>query len=180
MNFREWIAENIGYRFFGCFYNRTHDSLFEFIETKIPNNFIGRSIADLGCGDGTNTIRVRRVFKAKNVVGYDHNDYLLEKAKKQGLKVKKIDLNKNIPEGELASFTFSLHHIKDKKKALRKAVKNFDYVFLCEPIKDLYHALFDAGQPLKKHEWIKLFDRVFKKYILYQYKNNLVVFYPCQ
>lgn len=115
MRIKEWIAENIGYRFFGCFYNRSHDPIFAFIQSKIPKKFLHRNITDLGCGDGANTV------------------------------------------GE--------------------AVKNFRYIFLCEPILDLYHRLFDGGTPLLKQEWIDLFDRVLKTYNLYQHKNNLIVFY---
>lgn len=177
MRIKEWVAENIGYRFFGCFYNIFNKPLFNFIELKIPKDFLDKNISDLGCGDGINTLRIRRMFKAKEVIGYDNNDYLLKRAQKKGFKIEKIDLNKEIPRGEMAVFTFSLHHLKDKEKALRKVITSFDYLFLCEPIKDFYHAFLDAGEPLKKQEWIRLFDNVLKRYLLYQYRNNLIVFY---
>lgn len=179
MNIKEWIAENIGYRFFGCCYNYLNPNklLFSLIKSKIPDDFIGKEISDLGCGDGTNTLKIRRVFKPKDMVGYDHNDYLLERAIKKKLKVKKLDLNKKIPKGEMATFMFTLHHLKDKEGALRKVVKNFKYIFLCEPIKDLYHALLDGGKALPKQEWVDLFDGALKKYELYQYKSSLIVFY---
>jgi len=177
MNIRGWIAENIGYRFFGCFYAKAHDHIFDFIETKIPEEFLSRELSDLGCGDGSNTVRIKRIFKTNDIVGYDHNDFLLEKARKTGLKVKKLDFDNEMPKGEMASFTFSLHHTKNKEKTLREAVNNFDFIFICEPNLDLYHQILDAGKPLKKQQWISLFDRVLKKYTLYQYKNNLIVFY---
>ncbi len=177
MKIREWIANNIGYRFFGCFYNKTTGHVFDFIETKVPKDFLGKNISDLGCGDGSNTIRIKKIFKVKSIVGYDHNDYLIKKARDNGLRVEKIDFNGEIPKGEMATLTFSLHHAKDKEKTLKKVVDNFDYIFLCEPILDLYHVLLDAGNPLKKKDWVNLFDKVLKKYVLYQYKNNLIVFY---
>jgi len=177
MRIKEWIAENIGYRFLGCFYNRGHDPIFAFIQSKIPKEFLHRNITDLGCGDGANTVRVRKAFKALTIVGFDHNDFLLEKSRKKGLQVKKLDFNQQLPRGELATFTFSLHHALDKEKTLREAVENFRYIFLCEPILDVYHRLFDGGTPLFRQEWIDLFDRVLKTYDLYQHKNNLIVFY---
>lgn len=177
MRIKEWVAENIGYRFFGCFYNIFNKPLFNFIESKIPKDFLNKKISDLGCGDGSNTLRIRRIFRAKEVIGYDHNDYLLKKAQKKGLKVEKINLNIKIPKGEMAVFTFSLHHLRDKEKALRDVIVNFDYLFLCEPIKDLYHAFLDAGEPFRKEEWIEVFDKVLKRYLLYQYRNNLIVLY---
>jgi len=60
---------------------------------------------------------------------------------------------------------------------LKEAVKNFKYLFLCEPVKDLYHALFDAGRTLPKKEWLALFDKVLKNYQLYQHKSSLIVFW---
>jgi len=93
MRIREWIAENIGYRFFGCLYNKSHDHIFDFIQTKIPKDLLHRKIYDLGCGDGGNTVRVQKVFQAKEIVGYDHNDFLLKRAKKKGILVKKFDFN---------------------------------------------------------------------------------------
>lgn len=177
MNIRQWIAENIGYRFLGCFYAKVHDHIFEFIETKIPEEFLNKEMSDLGCGDGSNTLRLKRIFKPKSIVGYDNSDYLLERARNKGLQVKKLDFNEKVPRGEMATFTFSLHHAKNKEETLKKVVKNFDYVFLCEPVLDLYHRLLDAGKPLEKEDWIRLFDKVLKKYTLYQYKSSLIVFY---
>ncbi len=177
MNVRHWIADNIGYRFSGCFYAKAHDHIFNHIETKIPKEFLGKRISDLGCGDGSNTLRIKRVFKAKSIVGYERNVYNVERAKKKGLKVKRLDLNSKFPKGELASFTFSLHHLEDKERSLKKVKDNFNYIFLCEPCNDLYHRLLDAGSPLSKEGWIKLFDSVLGKYELHQYKNNLIVFY---
>ncbi len=177
MNLREWIADNIGYRFFGCFYNRTHDPLFDFIEGKIPQEFFNRKILDLGCGDGANTKRVERIFRARAIIGFDRNISLLKRAKGKGLKVEKFDLDKDLPKGEMATFTFSLHHAKDKEKTLEEAINKFDYIFLCEPMKDLYHVLFDAGEVLSETDWVALFDKLFKKYTLHKYRNNLIVFY---
>ena len=177
MRIREWVAENIGYRFFGCLYNRSHDHIFRFIKSKVPEDFLYRSISDLGCGDGGNTIRIQRVFSPKEIIGYDHNDFLLERAKKRGVRAEKIDFKFGLPKGEMGVFTFSLHHAPDKEKTLREAVNNFQFIFLCEPSLDLYHWLLDGGTPLPKRKWIELFDKVLGQYLLYEYKNNLIVFY---
>lgn len=177
MNIKEWLADNVVYRFFGCFYSNSHDHIFDFIESKTPKIFLGKTISDLGCGDGLNTLRVKKVFKAKDIVGLDRSGYLVKKAKEKGLNVKKVNLDEKVPKGELASFIFSLHHIKNKEKVLRKVKNNFNYIFLCEPVNDLYHRIFDAGTPLSKEGWVRLFDKVLGKYELYQYRNNLIVFY---
>jgi SAM-dependent methyltransferase len=177
MRIQEWFGENIGYRFFGCLRNASQSGIFKYIKTKVPKNFMGRTIYDLGCGDGTDTLHLKQIFKPKKVIGYDHNDFLLERARKKGLEVRKLDINKDLPQGELATFVFSLHHAEDKEKTLREAVKKFDYIFLCEPILDLFHRLLDGGTPLSKQEWINIFNKTLKKYKLFQYKNNIIIFY---
>lgn len=180
MNIREWIADSIIYRLTGCAYNKHHDHIFEFIKQNIPPQFFDKNISDFGCGDGGNTLRVQEVFEARKITGYERNKHLVQKARAKKLRIKQIDLNKSIPKGELATLTFALHHLKNPEKVLLTVKNNFEYVFLCEPCNDLYHRLFDAGNPLSRKEWISVFDKVFgeNKYHLFNYKNNVVLFYP--
>lgn len=117
MNIRAWIADNIGYRFFGCAYNATTQPLFDYLATVAPKHLLGRRIADMGCGDGTNTLRIRNIFRPKEIVGYERNPYLIERARVHGLTVHEYDLNKAIPKGEMGVFMLSLHHLTDKKKS---------------------------------------------------------------
>jgi len=179
MNIKEWIANNIGYRFSGCAYAKYHDKVFNPIRKLIPKEFLHKDISDLGCGDGTNSLRIKEIFQAKRIVGYELNPYLIERACAKGLKTKQMDLNQKIPVGEMAVFSMSFHHIKNKDKVsvLKKVVKNYNYIFLIEPIRDLYHALFDAGHVLKKKDWIKVFDEALGHYKLYQQGNHLIVFF---
>lgn len=130
-------------------------------------SFLGKRIADLGCGDGTNTLRIKRILKSKNIVGYERNGYLIDRAKKRS----------QLPCGEMGTFILSIHHLEDKERILRQAMKNFKYIVICDPIRDLYHALFDAGHPLKTEEWRNVLDKVFKRYVFYQYRNTFVAFY---
>ena len=69
MNIREWIADNVGYRFTGCAYAKYHDRIFNPIERLVPNEFKNKEISDLGCGDGQNTLRIKHIFSAKNIIG---------------------------------------------------------------------------------------------------------------
>jgi hypothetical protein len=177
MNFREWIAENIGYRVSGCAYAKTHDHIFDFVRSVTPQEYLGRDISDLGCGDGQNTLRIQKVFNAEKIKGFEKHDTLVKRARVRGLNVTKWDLEKDVPKGEMATFSFALHHIKDKEKCLTGVKRNFRYIFMVEPCNDLYHRLFDAGYPMSESNWKELFDKVFKKYKIFKYKNNLVVFY---
>ena len=115
MKIKEWVAENIVYRFFGCFYNKNNQPLFDFIATKIPTEFQGKEISDLGCGDGSNTARIEEIFKPEGIIGYDHNDHCLQRAQAAGLKVRKLDLNQEVPQGEIVFYKRAPHQPKAKK-----------------------------------------------------------------
>ena len=176
MRIREFIIETIGYKLFPCYYNRFHDPLFEFVKSKIPKEFLYKEIWDLGCGDGKNTIRIRKVFQPKSIVACDRSEPMLSRAKKEGLDVQLIDFNKGFPKGEMATFTYSLHHAYDKEKTLKEVVNNFDYIFFCEPYLNLLHIVNWGHVPTKKR-WNKLFDKVLEGYELYEYEGNLIIFY---
>lgn len=176
MKIREFVIETVGYKFFPCIYNRFHDPLFDFIKSKIPKDFLHKEIWDLGCGDGENTIRLNKIFQPKRIIACDRSGPMLERAKKKGLETQSIDFNNELPKGEMAAFTYSLHHAYDKEKTLQKILNNFDYLFICEPYLNIFHFINWGHVPSKK-SWIKLFNKTFKNYILHEYKNNLIVFY---
>lgn len=176
MNVRHWIADNVGYRFGGLFSGQGKGD-YTYLSTIIPKGFLYKDISDLGCGDGTNTLKIKELFKGTSVVGYERNTFLIDRASKKGLNVITFDLNMSIPKGELAVFSRSLHHFPNKEYVLTRVKRNFKYIFLFEPIKDVFHALFDGGTPLSRVDWIKLFDKVLVKYTLYQHGNDFIVFY---
>lgn len=177
MDIRKWVEENIYYRFCGCFYTRFYGPLFDFIESKIPQEFLGKQVTDLGCGDGSDTLKVKEVFKAKDIIGYDYTDSLLKRARARGIKVQKLDLSQEMPRGEMATSIMFLHHIQDKEKVLKNIIQNFDYLFLVEPILGLFRRIFHEPGILTKKEWIALFDELLQAHTLYQYGNKLIVFW---
>lgn len=176
MRIREFIVEVVIYKIFPCLYNRFHDPLFDFIKSKTPEDFLHKETWDLGCGDGENTVRLQRVFQPKELIACDRNGPMLERAKRKGFKVQNLDFNNEFPRGEMATFTYALHHAYDKEKTLQKSVNNFNYLFICEPCLKSFH-FFNWGHVPSKKKWIELFDKVLKDYELYEYKNNIIVFY---
>lgn len=176
MSIREFIIEIIGYKLFPCLYNRFHRPLFKFIKSKNTKDFLYRKIWDLGCGDGENTIRLKQIFKPRELIACDRNKTMLARTKKKGFKVQKLDFNQELPKGEMAAFVYSLHHAYDKEKTLKKAVNNFEYLFICEPFLCFFHFINWGHVPSRK-KWIELFNKILKDYDLHQYKNNLIVFY---
>lgn len=176
MKFRELIIEKIGYKLGPCIYNRFHNPLFNYIKSKIPKDFMNKSICDLGCGDGENTARIQLIFSPKEIIACDRSQPMLDRAKRKGYKTQYLDFNKEFPTGEMATFTFSLHHAYDKESILQKTKNNFKYLFICEPYLKLSH-FFNWGHVPPKKYWISLFNKILKKYILYEYENNLIVFF---
>src|SRR3989344_2100014 len=115
MRLQEWLWGNLYYRFFGCYNSENQKPIFDYIASVVPKSFRDKKICDLGCGDGENTLRIKQVFNAKEIVGYDRNEHLIKKAKAKGLRIMVKDLNQEMPHGELACFTMSLHHLTDKE-----------------------------------------------------------------
>lgn len=115
------------------------------------------------------TMKIKGIFKAKDIVGYDINCSSPRRAKKRGLKTYTIDLEKNVPKGEMATISGVLHHIKNKEDVLRKVTTNFDYGVIREPIKSWWTFL-DGGEPLSKEERIKLFDKVLENYTIFNFR----------
>ncbi len=177
MSLQKRIRVKLGYKLFGnSFATIINKPRFNFIKDKIPEDFKGRSICDLGCGDGSSTLRIKDFFEATEIVGYDIEKSLVNRAIKKGMEAEVMDLQKNIPKGEMATIWGVLHHIKNKGDVLRKVAGNFDYVVIREPIKSWW-AFLDGGEPLELEEWIKLFDKVLGKYKMYRFKDDLYVFW---
>ncbi len=178
MDFRKWFEQNIQYRFLGCgYYTPFNKSMFDFMAAKVTKEFLGREISDLGCGDGIDTLRLKQIFQAKSIQGFDANEDLLKRARGKGIEVQKLDLTKDMPKGEMATFSYCLHHLPNKEEVLVKAVKNFNYLVLAEPTLTLYRRIFHEPGILKREEWLKLFDKVLKSYLLYERGNRLIVFW---
>ena len=177
MRLQEWLWDHLYYRFWGCYNSENQGHIFNYIESVIPKSFQRKFLSDLGCGDGKNTLRIKKAFKTKGINGYDRNKHLVKRAVLNGINAKVLDLEKYMPKGEQGSFIMSLHHLKNKEVILRKAKENFKQLFLCEPCLTFRLRLIDGGKPLSKKDWISLFDKVFGNYQLYEYLNLMMVFY---
>ena len=149
---------------------------FNFIKDKIPHAFFNRKISDLGCGDGCSSQRIKEAFKAKSIVGFEINDYLIKRAKKRGLKVEKKDLEQYVPSGEMATVWGVVHHLKEKKGFLQKIRHNFQYAVFNEPIKTFW-AFLDGGLPMEEEKIRNLFTDALGNYQTMRFKNNIFIFW---
>lgn len=177
MSWQKEIRMKIGYRLIGNLVsNLVNRSRFGFLENKIPKEFYGREISDLGCGDGFITLKIKKLFKAKSIVGYELNDFLIKRAQKRGLLIYKLNLEESLPSGEMVSGCGVLHHLRDKEKVIREINSKFKLAFFVEPIKTFW-AFLDGGEPLLEEEWKKLFAKNLGRCQLLRYKDELFIFW---
>lgn len=177
MSWQKNIRMKLGYRFLGNFVaNLLNRPYINYLRTRIPGKFFHKAICDLGCGDGFVTSRVKEIFLAKKIKGYELNDYLIKRARKRGLDIKKTNLEKEIPRGEMAVVWGVVHHLKNKRDFLEKVRNNFDYAFLAEPIKNFWSFL-DGGEPLSEEDWKKLFSEALDRCQFIKFKDDLFVFW---
>ena len=177
MSWQKEIRMKFGYRLIGNFVaSLLSKPYFEFLMDKVPVEFLGRGVHDLGCGDGFSTRKIAELFKAKSIKGYEINDYLIEKARKRGLTVERMNLEEQIPEGEMATVWGVVHHLKNKETFLKRIRSNFKYAVFNEPIKSVW-AFLDGGEPLTEEEWRKLFSKTLGDCTILRFKDQLFIFW---
>ena len=147
-------------------------------EGIIPDDFKGKHVHDLGCGDGRTSLRLKVYLEATGITAYECEPRLVEAARKRGVDARQIDLGKEMPQGELAVLWGVLHHLTDKETVLRRIAERFDLVIINEPVK-AWWSFLDGGEPLKAEEWIRLFDRVLgkEKYKIHPWRDEVFVFW---
>jgi len=153
----------------------------DFLRTKLPNDFKNRKeLFDLGCGDGKITLKLREIFQPRKIKGCDLSPYLVEMAKKRGIDAKVLDLEKEIPKGELGVMWGVLHHLESPAKILANLKKNFQMLFLREPlkIKNRLVSFLELGKPFQKGEIRELFIRILgNKTKILEFQNTVFVFW---
>jgi len=150
-----------------------------FLEKIVPKEFLGHQLHDLGCGDGKVTLFLKKIFKASKVFGYDIHPVLLKKARKRGIETSLLDLEKEMPKGELGVMWGVLHHLSKKKKVLSMIKKNFDFVFIREPLKGKkdFFSFFELGKPFSREEIKNYFDEIFQNYLSFEYEGSIFMFW---
>lgn len=139
-------------------------------------SFYGRCLSDLGCGDGSNSLRIAKALKAKTLVGYEFNKHLIARARRRGLEVEEMDLNIQVPHGDLAIIWGVAHHLAQPEAFLTKIRDNFSAAVFKEPVRTFW-SFTDGGFPKPEDEWRKLFNEIFGKCSFYRRGHELYVFW---
>ena len=171
------IRMKIAYKVIGNFFPHVLSKpYFDYLRDKIPGEFFGKNISDIGCGDGFSTQKIKDLFKAKSIKGYEVNDFLIAKAKKRGLTVEKLNLEKDVPRGDMAVVWGVLHHLKNKEEVVEKIKSNFNLAVFNEPVKSFW-AFLDGGEPLTLDQWKKIFNKNLGIYRSFRFRDNYFVFW---
>jgi hypothetical protein len=124
----------------------------KWISGRIPKEFFNRELDDLGCGDGRITKLLGQAFKAKKVRGFDVYPSLVSRACHKGVDACLMDLEANMPKGDLAVMWGVLHHHKEREACIKKIVENYPLVFIREPVKTGFIKWFEMGDPIEREE----------------------------
>jgi ubiquinone/menaquinone biosynthesis C-methylase UbiE len=147
------------------------------LRNQIPAEFLQRQMDDLGCGDGKITVLLRDVFHPGNLRGFDVNPSLVKRSRSKGIKAEVMNLDENLPSGELAVMWGVLHHMKDRETCLRRIGKNYAMAFIREPIKNKAIKGLEMGQPLEKKEIESLVKKHLPQARTFYYGHCIFIFY---
>jgi hypothetical protein len=147
------------------------------IADRIPPNFLNRELDDLGCGDGRITKVMGEIFKARKLRGYDIHSSLVKRACRNGVDACVMDLEANMPRGELAVMWGVLHHLNDRENCIKRISENYSMVFIREPIKTISLKVFEMGDPIAREEIEALVNRYLPGAQVIYYSFCVYIFY---
>lgn len=180
------ILEKLLYSFFGnnVIIGPGMRKQIEYLQKIVPEEFKGKETLDLGCGDGKITTLLKEIFLPRDLFGFDINLRLVKKAQKRGIKAEILDLEKEVPRGEMAILWGVLHHIQDSKRVILEVKKNFQLLFLREPLKGSmqfgglqFPNFFELGKPFSKEEIKKILDATLNTYQSFENHGAIFVFW---
>jgi len=173
--------ENLAYSFFGnnLVIGSHIKSQLAFLKEIVPAELQQREMDDLGCGDGKVTILLEEIFQPRKLRGFDINRGLVRRARSRGIDAGTIDLDREVPGGELAVIWGVLHHLHDFESCLRKVKESYPMIFIREPVRTGFVAGLELGHPLRLKEILCLVNRHLPGSQIHYCDNSILVFYLC-
>lgn len=173
--------ENLAYAFFGnnLVIGKHIQKQLAFLREVLPPELLGREMDDLGCGDGKVTLLLKEIFRPARLRGYDINPGLVRRAVSRGIDAEVLDLDVEMPGGELAVVWGVLHHLEDFDDSLRRLKESYPLVFIREPVRTGLLTGLELGHPLRLKELTGLLTDHFPNCRLHYCDNSVMVFYAC-
>jgi len=122
------------------------------LREMLPASFLGRHMDDLGCGDGRVTVLLEEIFQPVKLRGCDVSPALVRMARTRGVDAEVLDLERDVPGGELAILWGVLHHLDDPHDCLRRVRDNYDMVCVREPLMGPSRICLELGSPLAEDD----------------------------
>lgn len=174
--------ENIAYACFGnnITIGKHIRKQLHFLRSVLPAEMLNRHLDDLGCGDGKVTIMLKDILKPSRLRGYDIHKGNIRRAISLGIDAGNIDLDENLPQGELAIMWGVLHHLQNPERCIKKLKENYQMLIIREPIRQGFIKSLELGNPRKLAEIIGMFDNYLPGYRAHYCDGSVIAFYGCR
>jgi len=150
-----------------------------FLKEIVPAGLQRREMDDLGCGDGKVTVLLKDIFQPEKLRGFDINRGLVRRARSRGIDAGVIDLDREVPGGELAVMWGVLHHLHDFDACLERVKASYPLIFIREPARTGLAFGLELGRPLKLNEILRLVKHHLPGSWVHYCDNSILVFYAC-
>jgi trans-aconitate methyltransferase len=147
------------------------------LEDTLPASFKGRHTHDLGCGDGKVTLLLEKILRPASLICYDSQTCLVKRACARGLEARLLDLDRELPRGELAVMWGVLHHLTDAEGMLRKLKENYRYLLIREPLKFHIDSWIELGHPMRRRKFVQLVENALPGALIRRCGGSMFVFY---
>lgn len=126
------------------------------LEKNLPFAFKRRQVIDIGCGDGTVTMKLKKVLAPQTLLGLDIYPALVKRARSRGVTVEIRNVEKETPAGDLGILWGVLHHFTAPADILRKIHRNFRSLIIRECLNE---RRFDLGHQLNRQQFISIIQQ---------------------
>ncbi|MFA6518966.1 MAG: class I SAM-dependent methyltransferase [Candidatus Shapirobacteria bacterium] len=146
-------------------------------EAELPPNYLHRSITDIGCGNGSVSLKLQKILLPKNTCGLDLSPTLIKLAQKKGLNAKVSDVKTNPPVGDLGILWGVLHHFCRPEASLQKIYHSFNSLIIRESIST--KRILELGHRFNRQHIKEIFTAIGIKpsKVIESKKTNSLIFF---
>jgi len=129
----------------------------DYLEKNLPNSFRFREVIDIGCGDGSVTLKLKKILEPKTIKGIDSSERLIRSAIKKNIIAEILDVEDQKIQGDLGILWGVLHHFKDPVKTMKKIKNSFRSLIIREPVNK--KRIFELGHRMNKEKLLEVISK---------------------
>lgn len=134
------------------------NSELKLLEAELPSNYLHRQVTDIGCGNGSVSLKLQKILLPKNIYGLDLSSTLIKLAQKKGLKSKVVDVELETPTGDLGILWGVIHHFNQPQNSLEKIYHRFNSLIIRESVST--KRIFELGHRFNRQKLEEIFAAV--------------------